>query len=129
MVIMSLNCKGLRARNGKSKKGKAHASTLARRSMLANASTDGVLLPLQQDLMDNLSGGNVNILMLGIHPDLNALLIQPIPSLRWLRSPPPPTSKPPGCLDILSHKNQKKTIVTVIGSPPAPTPLDLNTQK
>ena len=35
MVIMSLNCKGLRARNGKSKKGKAHASTLARRSMLA----------------------------------------------------------------------------------------------
>ena len=32
---MSLNCKGLRARNGKSKKGKAHASTLARRSMLA----------------------------------------------------------------------------------------------
>ena len=32
---MSLNCKGLRARNGKSKKGKAHASTLACRSMLA----------------------------------------------------------------------------------------------
>ena len=35
LVIMSLNCKGLRVRNGRSRSKKTHARTLARRKMLA----------------------------------------------------------------------------------------------
>jgi hypothetical protein len=38
--------------------------------IMKDASADGVLSPLQQDVIDTLSEGNVNVFMLGIHPDL-----------------------------------------------------------